>query len=105
MAGVVSPVRKPTATLSAGIGGKKCFGSPPNVEAVQQQFGHGGVIVHRAGLIDLAIETLQRRRVVVLHIDEGEDVADGIRDGQIGAELAAIAGIAGRESACLRAPG
>ena len=62
---------------------------------MQQKFGHGGVIIHRAGLIDLAIQTFQRRRVVVLHINEGEDVADGIGDGQIRAELAAIAGVAG----------
>ena len=68
-----------------------------NVEAVQQEFGHGGVIVDRAGLIDLAIEAFERRRVVVLHVDEGEDVADGVGDGQIGAELAAVAGVAGRD--------
>src|SRR5450759_1825715 len=73
---------------------EELLGIASNVEAVQQEFCHGGVIVHRAGLIDLAIEAFKRRRVVALHINEGEDVADGVRDGQIGAELAAVAGIA-----------
>jgi len=32
------------------------------------------MVVNRTGLIDLTIETLKRRSVVVLHIDKREDV-------------------------------
>src|ERR1019366_8705304 len=65
---------------------EKLLGIASHVEPVQQEFCHGGVIVHGAGLIDLAIETFKRRRIVTLHIDKGEDVADGVSDRQIGAE-------------------
>src|ERR1019366_2680440 len=58
---------------------EELLGIASHVEAVQQEFCHGGVIVHGAGLIDLAIETFKRWRIVTLHINEGEDVADGIR--------------------------
>src|ERR1017187_1726149 len=74
---------------------EELLGIASHVEPVQQEFCHGGVIFHGAGLIDLAIETFKRRRIVTLHIDKGEDVADGVRDRQIGAELAAITGVAG----------
>ena len=76
-----------------------------HVKAMQQKLGHGGVIVDRAGLVDLAIETLERRRVVVLHVDEGKDVAEAIGERKIGAELASVAGEAGRESGSPQARG
>ncbi len=65
-----------------------------DIESWSPEFGHGGVIIDRAGLIDLAVETEQRRCVVALRIDKQERVAQGVGDGQIGPELAAIARIA-----------
>ena len=105
MAGVVSGVRKPTATLSARHWREEVLRVAAHVEAVQQEFRHGCVVVHAARLVDFAIETLEWRRVVVLHVDEGEYVADGVGDRQVRTELAAIAWVAGRESAFLQAPG
>ncbi len=69
---------------------------------MKQEFRDGGVIVDRTRLVDLAVETLEGRRVVVLHVDEGEDVADGVGDGQVGAELAAVAGVAGGDLGTFR---
>src|SRR4051812_6061091 len=57
---------------------EKLLGVAADIEAVQQQFRHGGMIVYRARLVDLAIQALQRRRIVVLHINKGKDVADGV---------------------------
>src|SRR5882757_71891 len=86
---------KADGNLIGWHGGKELPGVASYVEAMQQEFCHGSVIVHGAWLIDLTIETFKRWRVVVLYVDEGEDVTDGIGDGQIGTELAAVAGMAG----------
>ena len=72
------------------------------IEAVQQEFRHGCVVVHAARLVDFAIETLERRRVVVLHVDEGEYVADGVGNRQVRTELAAVAWVAGGDLRSLR---
>ena len=76
-----------------------------DVKTVEKKFGHGSVVVDGAGLVDFAVKTFERRRVVVLHVDEGEDVADGTGDGEVGAELSAVARGSRTGSACLQGRG